>query len=104
MTVSVILPTFNVERWIPDQLAALADQICACEWELVIADNGSTDDTRIIALGFERRFARFKLVDASGARGPAHARNQGVRSSSGEFLLFTDADDIVRQGWIAKLI
>src|SRR5262249_29618634 len=103
MTVSVILPTFNVERWIAEQLAALADQICSCEWELVIADNGSTDDTRTIALGFELRFGRFKLVDASGVRGPAHARNQGVRTASGELLLFTDADDIVRQGWIAHL-
>jgi len=45
MTVSVIVPTFNGERWIGDQLAALAEQTYAGVWELIVADNGSTDDT-----------------------------------------------------------
>jgi glycosyltransferase involved in cell wall biosynthesis len=103
MTVSVIVPTFNVERWIPDQMAALAEQDYPGEWELIVADNGSTDDTRTVAQRSSPRFPRFKLIDASGVRGASHARNQGVLAASGDFLLFTDADDIVRSGWIARL-
>jgi glycosyltransferase involved in cell wall biosynthesis len=102
-TVSVILPTFNAERWIRDQLAALSEQKYTGEWELIVADNGSTDGTRSVALGTRQRFPRFNLIDASGVRGPSHARNQGVLAASGDFLLFTDADDIVRPGWIAQL-
>jgi glycosyltransferase involved in cell wall biosynthesis len=103
MTVSVILPTLNAERWIPDQLAALAAQRYPDEWELIVADNGSTDNTRSVALSSRSGFQRFGLIDASGVRRPAHARNEGARAASGDLLLFTDADDIVCPDWIAYL-
>jgi glycosyltransferase involved in cell wall biosynthesis len=103
MTVSVIVPTFNADRWIADQLAALAAQNYSDDWELIVADNGSTDDTRTVAHSSRSRFTSFKFLDASDVRGAAHARNQGVLAASGDVLLFTDADDIVRPGWIAGL-
>jgi glycosyltransferase involved in cell wall biosynthesis len=103
MTVSVILPTFNAERWIPDQLEALAAQIYPDEWELIVADNGSTDSTRDVTLSSRSRFSRLTVIDASGVRGPAHARNQGALEASGDLLLFTDADDIVCAEWIARV-
>ena len=103
MTVSVILPTFNAERWISDQLEALAAQNYEGEWELIVADNGSTDDTRSVALSSRSRFPRWNLIEASGVRRPSHARNQGALAASGDLLLFTDADDIVYPDWIARL-
>jgi glycosyltransferase involved in cell wall biosynthesis len=103
MTVSVILPTLNAERWILDQLAALAAQNCPDEWELIVADNGSTDNTRTVALSSRSRFPRFHLIDASSVLRPSHARNQGALAASGDLLLFTDADDIVCSDWIARL-
>jgi glycosyltransferase involved in cell wall biosynthesis len=75
MTVSVIVPAYNGERWIRDQLTALSKQTYTGEWELIVADNGSTDDTRAIAASWADRFAAFRLLDASGGRGPAHNRN-----------------------------
>jgi glycosyltransferase involved in cell wall biosynthesis len=103
MSVSVIVPAFNAERWIPDQLAALAAQNHPHEWELIVADNGSTDNTRTIALSSRSRFPRLTVIDASGVRRPSHARNQGARAASGDLMLFTDADDIVCPDWIAHL-
>jgi glycosyltransferase involved in cell wall biosynthesis len=103
MTVSVILPTLNAERWIPDQLAALAAQSYFDEWELIVADNGSTDNTRSVALSSRSRLPRPTVIDAAGVRRPSHARNQGVLAASGDLLLFTDADDIVCPDWIARL-
>jgi len=103
MTVSVIVPTFNGERWIGDQLAALAEQTYAGVWELIVADNGSTDDTRCVAAQWAHRFPRFQLIDASGVRGQSHARNKGAREASGDVLLFTDQDDVVGTKWIAQL-
>jgi glycosyltransferase involved in cell wall biosynthesis len=103
MTVSVILPSFNAERWITDQLAGLAAQNYPDEWELIVADNGSTDNTRTVTLNSRSRFSRLTVIDASGVRGPSHARNQGALAASGDLLLFTDADDIVCQHWIARL-
>jgi glycosyltransferase involved in cell wall biosynthesis len=103
MTVSVILPTFNAERWIPDQIEALAAQNYEDEWELIVVDNGSTDDSRFVALSSRSRFPRLNLIDASGVHRPSHARNQGALAASRDLLLFTDADDIVCPDWIARL-
>jgi len=103
MTVSVIVPTFNAEKWINDQLAALATQAYAGWWELIVADNGSTDGTRAIAARWEPRFPAFRLLDASHVRGASHARNQAAREAAGDLLLFTDVDDVVSTNWIALL-
>jgi GT2 family glycosyltransferase len=103
MTVSVIVPTFNAARWISDQLAALSEQTYSSEWELIVADNGSTDDTRAVARSWKHAFPELRILDASGGRGPAHNRNQGAREASGHLLLFTDVDDIVCPGWIAQM-
>jgi glycosyltransferase involved in cell wall biosynthesis len=103
VAVSVIVPTFNGARWLGDQLAALAEQTFSGEWELIIADNGSTDDTRGVANGWKHRFPELRLLDTSAIRGQSHARNEAARAASGDVLLFTDQDDIVRSNWISLL-
>ena len=103
MTVSVIVPTFNGGRWILEQLAALSNQTYAGEWELIIADNGSRDETFSLAASARQRFPAFRLLDASDVRGQSHARNRAAREASGDVLLFTDQDDIVGPNWIALL-
>jgi GT2 family glycosyltransferase len=99
----VIVPTFNGQRWIPEQLAALSRQSYARPWELIVAENGSTDGTRSVAVSTRERFADFRLVDASDVRGQSHARNRAAREAGGDLLLFTDHDDIVGDDWIAQL-
>jgi glycosyltransferase involved in cell wall biosynthesis len=103
MTVTVVVPTFNAARWIGDQLAALSEQAYSSEWELIVADNGSADDTCAIARSWEHAFPGLRILDASGGRGPAHNRNLGAREASGHLLLFTDVDDIVCPGWITHM-
>jgi GT2 family glycosyltransferase len=103
MTVSVIVPTLNVERWIRDQLGALSQQVFPDDWELLVADSGSTDNTRAIVASWADRFPAFRLLDASGGLGPARGRNHAARAASGQLLLFTDADDIVAPGWMTQL-
>jgi GT2 family glycosyltransferase len=102
-TVSVIMPTFNGQEWILEQLAALSRQSYSGPWELIVADNGSTDETRTVTLGARERFADFRLLDASDVRGQSHARNHAAREAAGDLLLFTDHDDIVCDDWIAQL-
>jgi GT2 family glycosyltransferase len=99
----VIIPTFNGGPWILEQLAALSKQTYAGEWELIIADNGSTDDTPALAASVKHRFPAFRLLDASGVRGQSHARNHAAREGTGDVLLFTDQDDIVGPNWITQL-
>lgn len=103
MKLSVVIPCWNAARTISIQLEALAQQTYAEPWELVIADNGSTDNTLEVVQQYRDRFSHLQIVDASAQRSAAYARNIGVQASHGEFILFCDADDEVDSGWIAAM-
>ncbi len=100
--VSVIVPCYNAERDLAVQLEALARQTVA-PFEVIVADNRSTDRSTDIARGFAAILPRFQLIDASRRQGASHARNAGARVAIGDVLAFCDADDEVAPGWIAGL-
>ena len=97
--ISVVIPAYNAEATIGDQLAALARQSGDADWELVVADNGSTDGTVAVVENWVDRLP-LRVVDASVRRGPAAARNTGAGATTGDVLAFTDADDVVQPGWL----
>lgn len=103
MQLSVIIPCFNAANTIATQLEALADQDYDQPWEVIIADNGSTDDTVAIVKQYQQRLPNLRLVDASARPGAAYARNLGVSVAESEWLAFCDADDQVAPGWVAAL-
>lgn len=102
--VSVILPVRNAAATIGEQFAALAEQTYQGPWELVVADNGSTDATAQIARRWASRIPRLTVVDAAERTGASHARNVGCGAANGRLLLFCDADDVVNPGWIAAMV
>ena len=97
--ISVVIPSLNAEATLGAQLEALAAQDHDADWEVVLADNGSTDATVDIARAFADRLP-LRIVDASRRRGPGAARNAGVAAARGDVLLFCDADDVVLAGWV----
>lgn len=97
---SVIVPAYNAASTIGEQLAALARQQVDCAWELVIVDNGSSDETVAVAARYGHLFRAFCIVDGSSQRGSAHARNVGAAAAKGSVLCFCDADDIVAPRWL----
>lgn len=104
MNVSVIIPCYNADDTIASQLEALSGQDFNQPWELIIADNGSTDGTRAIIEQFMDRIPSLRIIDASQKRGASHARNAGVHAAQGDYLLFCDADDVVSPSWITALV
>ncbi|HXT52284.1 MAG TPA: glycosyltransferase [Thermoanaerobaculia bacterium] len=102
-SLSVVIPCLDAAATLPGQLAALAAQRYDGEWEVIVADNGSTDGSREIAESFRSRLPRLTLVDASDRRGRAHARNAGAAVATGDALLFVDADDEVAPGYFAAM-
>ncbi len=98
--ISVVLPVRNGLPWLDAQLGALASQQCDEPWEVVVADNGSTDASAALARSWEGRCGAIRLLDASSTAGPAAARNAGVREARGELLAFCDSDDVVQPGWL----
>jgi len=95
--VSVVIPCRNGGDTLARQLRALTQQVTSFSFEVVVADNGSTDHTVDVAESFG---AIVRVVDASRAAGINIARNDGVRGSYGELVLLCDSDDEVQQGWI----
>jgi glycosyltransferase involved in cell wall biosynthesis len=102
MKISVVIPCFNAENTIAEQLDALVNQSVK-PWEVIISDNGSTDQTCSIVSSYAKCLPNLKIVDASGTKGASHARNVGAKAASGDFLAFCDADDLVSRGWVAAL-
>lgn len=113
--VSVVIPCLNAARYLGEQLDALSSQALGPSrqapdtrevrtWEVLVADNGSTDGSVELV---RQRAASFPVplrsVDASDRRGQAHARNVGARQARGKKLLFCDADDVVGDGWLRAL-
>lgn len=100
--VTVVIPAYNAEQTIEDQLAALARQNVDFSWEIVIADNGSTDSTAQIAQRWRERLP-LRIVDASARRGASAARNIAVENARGRYLAFCDADDVVSDTWLETM-
>lgn len=102
---SVVIKCLDGAATLPETLASLAAQVAAPEWELVLADNGSTDGTQVIFADWAARHPHIaaRLVDTSARRGRAHCLNAGIRAAEGERLLFVDADDTVEPGWLTAM-
>jgi glycosyltransferase involved in cell wall biosynthesis len=101
--VSVIIPSRNVAHILPRQLAALARQTFEGSFEVVVADNGSTDGTAELLTASERP-GNLRVVTAAERQGITHARNVGARNARGSLLLFCDADDVVAPTWIEEMV
>jgi GT2 family glycosyltransferase len=103
MELSVVLPCYNGARTIGAQLEALAAQEWDGDWEVVVVDNRSTDDTRAVVEGYRDRLPALRLVDAFERQGIAFALNEGVAEAAGDLIVFCNDDDEVAEGWLAAM-
>lgn len=103
MKLSIIIPCFNAANTISLQLKALAKQHWSESWEVIVSDNGSTDETVAIVEQYQEKLPDLRIVDSSDQRGAAHARNIGASVATGDRLAFCDADDEVAPGWVAAM-
>jgi glycosyltransferase involved in cell wall biosynthesis len=87
-SVSVIMPTFNRARWLGSAIRSALDQLQAGD-ELIVIDDGSTDDTREVVAAFGERVSYLQ----GDHRGAGPARNLGLAHARGELVAFLDSDD-----------
>jgi glycosyltransferase involved in cell wall biosynthesis len=103
--VSVIIPCYNQERFLPACLASVIDQDYR-PLEVVIVDDGSSDGTGRIMNDFQniRRAGVLVKCIHQAKYGAAHARNQGCSQAQGEFIQFLDGDDLLCRGKLSKQV
>lgn len=90
MSVSVVMPAYNAERFIGEAILSVFHQTLD-DWELIVVDDGSTDQTARIVSGY--RDPRVRLINVGRRGGQATARNIGTSVASHELISYLDADD-----------
>lgn len=100
MRVSVIVPVYNGAATIRECLASILAAGSRSDFELIVVDNASTDGTAELL----REFGDRLRVVRETRRGPAAARNAGLRVARGKWLAFTDADCTVDADWLEHLL
>jgi glycosyltransferase involved in cell wall biosynthesis len=100
---TVVIPARNEERTLPGQLEALLAQDWPGTWEVIVADNGSTDGTADVVRRFGVVDPRVRLVDAGARPGLSACRNAGAAAGRGRSFALCDADDLVGDGWVAAI-
>ena len=96
---SIIIPTFNGASRIGKCLDSLSSQTTGLDVEILVVDDGSTDNTGAVVGGYP--FVR--LIGQANA-GPAAARNRGALAARGKILLFTDDDCVPMPGWLDRML
>ena len=100
--VSVITPTYNRWHVLPESVESVLNQTYQ-NWELIVVDDGSTDETRSVFndhFGHDARVV-FLPIENGGA---AQARNIGARKAKGEYLAFLDSDDLAYPTWLENMV
>lgn len=101
--VSVVIPARNAAHFLASQLEALSRQNYSGDWEVIVADNNSTDCTAAVASEWVWRLPKLRIVEADDRQGVNHARNVGAAAARGDFLVFCDADDAASAGWLRAM-
>lgn len=107
MRLSIILPVYNVEKFIPDCLESLETQdLPKEEYEIICVDDGSPDNAAQVIREYQNKYPNIRLIRQENS-GVCAARNNGFRAAQGDYVWFVDPDDYIEanclQGIVDKL-
>ena len=100
--ISIICPLYNKGNYIEETIRSVQAQSLA-DWQMIVVDNGSTDDGPELAQRLAVMDQRIHLV-SSPKRGPGAARNFGLNYATGNWILFLDADDLLEQERLHNMV
>ena len=105
MDMTVIVCTFNRSRNLPACMKHLSDQqgVSDLEWEVLVVDNNSSDDTREVVEGMQRNLSMQLRYEFEPQQGLNYARNRGMKESSGRYFCYIDDDILVDSSWLNSL-
>lgn len=89
---SIIIPVYNAENFIKKCVDSALNQGNKINYEIILVNDGSTDRSYSLCLEFQEKFSCIKVINQKN-QGVSAARNEGVKSAKGEYILFLDSDD-----------
>lgn len=101
MKISVVVPVYNSEKYISYCVKSVISQTYE-NWELILVDDGSTDNSLEILKDLAKKDSRIYLIHQENA-GPGRARNVGIFHASGEYIVFLDSDDRINKDYLSLL-
>ena len=101
--VSVIIPAWNAATFLPRALDAALEQR-GIQVEVLVVDDGSTDDTRAVACARAAADPRLKVLTHEMSRGPSAARNTALKQARGEWVALLDADDAQHSDRLERMV
>lgn len=100
--VSIIIPAFNQAQYLPDAINSVINQTFT-NWECIIVDDGSTDNTKAVCDEFCRRDKRINYLRINNG-GPSKARNTGIAQAKGAYILPLDGDDKFSSNYVEECL
>lgn len=101
MDFSIIIPAYNAEKFITRAVERITEQNYS-SYEIIIVDDGSTDRTAEVCEALQSKYAQVRYLYQQNS-GPNVARENGVKVSTGEYILFVDADDLMSNHALAQI-
>ena len=107
MKISIIIPVYNVEKYLRECLDSILAQSYK-DFEIILADDGSTDSSGNICDEYSMKYENIKVLHKNN-NGLSSARNAGLDIAQGEYILFIDSDDVVspviwKLLWLTSLV
>lgn len=100
-SVSIVVPVYNVEKYLPTTLESIQRQTFK-NWECIVVNDGSTDNSGEICARFGAKDKRFKILNTPNG-GVSTARNKALEVATGEYVAFVDSDDWVEDNFLETL-
>jgi glycosyltransferase involved in cell wall biosynthesis len=101
MKISAIVPVYNSEKYIERCVNSVSQQSYS-NWELILVDDGSTDNSYDILCKLKESEPRIKVLHQKNS-GPGIARNAGLSTATGDYIVFIDSDDVIKPDYFEKL-
>ena len=101
--VTLVVPVYNMERYLPRCMESLLHQTCR-DYEILLIDDGSTDSGSALCDSYAARYPELVRVVHKPNGGLSSARNAGIDSARGAFIIFPDPDDWVEPGYVQALL
>src|SRR5215469_17015875 len=101
--VSLVMANYNGSRHLPEAIASAQGQTLT-DWELVLVDDASTDDSLAIAVAMAQADPRIRVLAQARNRGPAAARNRALAAARGAWVAVVDSDDVMLPNRLERLL